>query len=74
MKRAIKHKDVQWVVYSAHDTTVANMLAAMNLTNAACIYEAYLKGDNYNEDICISKYPGYTASIIFELWEDDITE
>lgn len=66
MKKAIKHRDdVQWVVYSAHDTTVGNMLAALNMTNVACIYEAYQKGDNYNDDKCIAKYPGYTASLIF---------
>ena len=71
MKRAIKRKDVQWVIYSAHDTTVANMLAAMNMTNVACMYEAYKFGDMHNDDICVTKYPGYTANIIFELWEDD---
>ena len=65
MKRAIYQRDIQWVIYSAHDTTVANMLAAMNFTNVACMYEAYLNGDNYNSDTCIPKYPGYTASIIF---------
>lgn len=68
--RAIKSKDVQWVIYSAHDTTVANMLAAMNLTNAACIYESFQKGDDYNSDKCIPDYPGYSASIIFEVYED----
>jgi hypothetical protein len=29
---------VQWAFYSAHDTTVANFLARMNLTNAKCIF------------------------------------
>lgn len=29
---------VQWNIYSAHDTTVGNMLAALNLTNVECIY------------------------------------
>lgn len=53
INRVISKRDVQWVIYSAHDTTVANMLAAMNMTNAACIYESYLKGDNYNRDKCI---------------------
>jgi hypothetical protein len=38
INRALTKKDVQWVVYSAHDTTVGNMLAAMNMTNVACIY------------------------------------
>ena len=45
IKHYKKFRDVQWVIYSAHDTTVGNMLAAMNMTNAECVYEAYLKGD-----------------------------
>lgn len=71
--RAIKKRDVQWVIYSAHDTTMGNMLAAMNLTSVDCIYEAYLKGEAVNNDTCISQYPGYTASLIFEVWEDPLT-
>ena len=70
---AIKNRDTQWVIYSAHDTTVGNMLAAMNMTSVACIYEAYLKGDDFNRDTCVAEYPGYTASIIFEVWEDSLT-
>lgn len=71
--RAIKKRDIQWVIYSAHDTTVGNMLAAMNMTNAACIYEAFLKGEAINNETCIPQYPGFTASIIFEVWEDKDT-
>jgi hypothetical protein len=40
----------------------------MNMTNVACIYEAYLKGDDVNSETCVSKYPGFTASIIFEVY------
>lgn len=49
------------------------MLAALNLTNVACIYEAYLKGDDFNKDTCVSKYPGYASSLVFEVWEDKLT-
>ena len=73
MKNAINNRDVQWVVYSAHDTTVANVLAGMNMTSVGCIYEAYLQGDNHNNDKCVPKYPGYSSSLIFELWEDTST-
>ena len=39
MKSIIKDiRGVQWNIYSAHDTTVGNMLAALNLTNIDCIY------------------------------------
>ena len=68
-------RDVQWVIYSAHDTTVGNMLAAMNMTNVDCIFEAFLKGDdNYHNDTCVIQYPGYTASIIFEVYENTDTQ
>ena len=66
MNRALHHRDVQWIIYSAHDTTVANILAALNLTNVACIYEAYTKGSQFNNrDTCIPEYPGYSSSLIF---------
>lgn len=29
---------VQWAIYSAHDTTVGNFIARLNLTNVNCIY------------------------------------
>lgn len=56
---------VQWNIYSAHDTTVGNMLAALNLTNVECIYEAFLKNSSVNSDTCISDYPKYTSNLIF---------
>lgn len=75
IKRAIRSKDVQWVIYSAHDTTVGNMLAAMNMTNVECIFAAFTsKNDNLNSDTCVAAYPGYTASIIFEVYEDTVTK
>jgi hypothetical protein len=81
INRVLTVGDVQWVIYSAHDTTVANMLVALNFTNAQCIYEAYLQNSNqskdekgedgnyYNPDTCIFEYPGYSANIIFELYK-----
>jgi hypothetical protein len=38
INRALTIKDVQWVIYSAHDSTVNNILAALNMTNVDCIY------------------------------------
>lgn len=73
INRAITKRDVQWVIYSAHDTTIGNILAGLNMTNAACIYEAYVRGDDYNKDTCVSAYPGYSANIIFEVYEDNET-
>lgn len=45
------------------------MLAALNLTNVDCVYEAFLKKSDQNTDTCITQYPGFTANLIFEVWE-----
>ena len=62
---------VQWAFYSAHDTTVGNFLARLNLTNVNCIYENYLKGitKNSQTDSCIVEYPLYTSNLIFEVYK-----
>jgi hypothetical protein len=62
---------VQWAFYSAHDTTVGNFLARLNLTNVACIYDAYKKGisKDYQSETCIVEYPLYTANLIFEVYK-----
>lgn len=62
---------VQWAFYSAHDTTVGNFLARLNLTNPACIYEAYKRGLNKDNQstTCILEYPAYTANLIFEVYK-----
>ena len=66
MRKKIADKDeVSWNIYSAHDTTVGNMLAALNLTNVDCIYEAYLKKTTQDTDTCVTNYPAFTANIIF---------
>jgi hypothetical protein len=46
---------VQWAFYSAHDTTVGNFLARMNLTNVDCIYQNFKQGKtkNTDSDTCI---------------------
>jgi hypothetical protein len=56
---------VQMALYSAHDTTVANFMAALNLTNVDCIYQALLSGNVSDTDTCLVRYPYYTASLIF---------
>jgi hypothetical protein len=56
---------VQWNLYSAHDTTVGNILAALNMTNLECIYKAFLDGKTSNTDTCVTMYPHFTANLIF---------
>ena len=55
-------------MYSAHDTTVGNMIAALNLTNVDCIYDAFVNNQDTNTDTCITQYPHYTSNLIFELY------
>jgi len=55
-KKVINDKTgVQLALYSAHDTTVANFLARLNLTSPKCVFENYLnnKTFNYESDTCI---------------------
>lgn len=55
------------VIYSAHDTTLGMVMAALNLANIECITDHYLNGVK-NDDTCIWEYPPFTANLIFELW------
>lgn len=69
MKSILSNSEaVQWNIYSAHDTTVGNMLAALNLASVDCIYDAFLKNSTANSDTCVSQYPIYTSNLIFELY------
>lgn len=52
------------VIYSAHDTTVGMVLAALNMTNLKCIANYYLN-NIVAEDTCVEKFPPFTANIIF---------
>ena len=53
IKRVTKDQEgVQWVFYSAHDTTIQTILARMGLASVECIYQNYLNGtlkDTQNE-------------------------
>lgn len=69
-RRVINNQDgVQWAFYSAHDTTVGNFLAALNLTNVDCIYDAFVNGIIKNTDTCILEYPTYSSNLIFEIYK-----
>lgn len=65
IKNAVENNnDVKLVIYSAHDTTVLNMLAALNMTNVDCVYQAFLNNQTTSET-CVIKYPIFTSNIIF---------
>ncbi len=42
IKKAINETGPKLILYSAHDTTIAMMLAALNLVNIKCINDKYL--------------------------------
>lgn len=56
------------IIYSAHDTTVGNVLAGLRLASAECVWDVYKNGKNAD---CISDYPQYSSNIIFELISRD---
>ena len=71
-KRVTKDQSgVQWAFYSAHDSTIVNYLARLNLSNAHCIYENYLKGitKNNQTDSCIVESPKFASNLIFEVYK-----
>ena len=42
IRQAIKQNGPKLVLYSAHDTTLGMLLAALNFTNVDCINKKYL--------------------------------
>lgn len=70
MRNILKNPDKErLIIYSAHDTTVANVLAALRLTSAECIWNSYKNSSsNYS---CIKDYPEYSSNVIFELDNKD---
>ena len=54
----------QLILYSAHDTTVASMLAGLNLTSYGCLKEFYINKVN-NTDTCLVNFPPFASNLIF---------
>lgn len=51
------------VLYVAHDSTIALLLAAMKFSSLECVYEKYLGGGN--GDHCYWRYPSFASSLTF---------
>jgi hypothetical protein len=66
MKRvqADLHSSPQWVMFSAHDLTIAAVLAIANLWNLECLYGSFLN-NNYTSDKCIPEYQTFASDLIF---------
>ncbi|XP_055336665.1 prostatic acid phosphatase-like [Paramacrobiotus metropolitanus] len=57
-KAPLKRNDTRMFVYSGHDTTVAGLLATLEMYN-------------YNDTLGFMGVPNYTATVIFELFQND---
>lgn len=68
IKNSLNNSDApQWVIYSAHDVTVGQMLAAMKMWNAECIYDSFLKNVS-NPSHCITQFPQFATVLVFEVY------
>lgn len=70
IKKGISSDGPKLVLYSAHDTTMGLVLRTLNLTNTNCIYDRYINGVD-NSDTCISDYPKYASTIVYEIYKHD---
>lgn len=58
-----------FVLLSAHDVNVLTMLAVFDTVTADCLRDVYL--GKVNSSLCV--YPGYSANVITELYNDTAT-
>eukprot|EP00828_Plagiopyla_frontata_P047503 TRINITY_DN879_c0_g1_i4.p1 TRINITY_DN879_c0_g1~~TRINITY_DN879_c0_g1_i4.p1 ORF type:complete len:370 (-),score=33.38 TRINITY_DN879_c0_g1_i4:4-1113(-) len=66
------NKDLQWQIFSAHDPTIAFMLAALNLTSSNCILELFMTNKTSSPN-CISNSPQFASNLFIELYKNDTT-
>lgn len=69
-KLAVAGKGPKLVLYSAHDTTVAMVLATFNLTNVNCINDRFIRNSS-NLETCISEYPRFASNFILEIYQEN---
>ena len=55
------------VIYSAHDTTVGNVLAGFRLVNAQCVLDQYIGKNESKLPYCAYDYPYFASNLILEL-------
>jgi hypothetical protein len=70
MKQAIIGKGPRVVLFSAHDTTLMSLWAALKWISIECLMKYFYEGVD-NADTCIQKNPAFASNVIFELWEED---
>ncbi|CAM6001540.1 unnamed protein product [Sphagnum balticum] len=65
-KRISNQPSPRFLLYSAHDITLAGILRAFNFSSWECLYSYYLQNTTSNSPQC-NGIPPYASSIIFEL-------
>lgn len=68
IEQSYKNPSLKWHMLSGHDTSVAPMQAALNITNFDCMYEKYKTGTS--SSLNCRENPSFTANIIIEFYKD----
>lgn len=63
----------KFVLFSAHDMTILQVFAGLNLSNYECIYNAWKNNKKNESETCILDFPSYASHLLFELRENEIT-
>ena len=66
-------------MYSAHDSTLEMIYASLDLSSWQCRRKKWLERKmaqiltplNNNEEYCITNFPMYASTVIFELYYDE---
>lgn len=64
-----KTPKLKWTAISAHDTFVATLSAALNITSWECILDTY-RQDKLADD-CEYDFPAFSSNILLELHNND---
>lgn len=70
IEKSYRNSNLKWHMLSGHDTSVAPMQAALNITNFDCLYQKFKTG--YSSELNCKNYPMFSASLIFEFYSDQI--
>ena len=63
----------KFVLFSAHDMTILQVFAGLNLSSYECIYDVWKNNKNNESQTCILDFPSYASNLLFELRENETT-
>ena len=61
---------LKWVMYSTHDTNIANLQIALNFNSMQCLLDTYIYEITNKYFQCVLR-PEFASSIIFELHKNE---